>query len=52
MQSSTSVPLYYYGTTTILLYYYCTTIKLQLYLAFKRSTTPIQGKGCAWRVKA
>ena len=23
--------------------------KLQLYLAFGRSTTPIPGKGCAWR---
>ena len=25
--------------------------KLQLYLAFGRSTTPIPGKGCAWRRK-
>ena len=24
---------------------------VQLYLAFKRSTTPIHGKGCAWRRK-
>ena len=23
--------------------------KMQLYLAFGRSTTPIPGKGCAWR---
>ena len=47
--------LYYYCTSTVLLLYYCTTIvgaeKLQLYLAFKRSSTLIHGKDCAWRRK-
>ena len=61
---TTVLLLYYYCTTTVLLYYYCTTavlllyyyctstvllLKLQVYLAFTRSTSPIHGKGCASR---
>ena len=50
--TTTVLLLYYYCTTAVLLYYCTTTVgaeKLQLHLAFKRSTMPIHGKGCAWR---